>query len=76
MSNNNSISTFFDGHIAADDSIQLAMLGAEEQRAVAVERFGGAPENAVTDVDDHVLAERGAMLLRRGRNRGQAPGGF
>src|SRR5260221_2141980 len=54
---------FFQGDIAADDAFQTAMLGAKQQSAIGVQRFGAALDFPVADVDDDAAAEGEAMFL-------------
>src|ERR1700722_20295706 len=63
VSNNNVMSILLNRYVAADDSFQAAVLGAQQKCAVAVQRFGGAANRAIADVNDYILAKRRAMLL-------------
>ena len=51
-------------------TVQVAVLRADEQRAVVVQRFGAAANSAVADLHRHVFADgRAAVLPIRRRRR-------
>src|SRR5260221_11566675 len=54
---------FFQGDIAADNALQTAMLGAKQQSAIGVQRFGAALDFPVADMDDDAATEGEAMFL-------------
>src|SRR5437899_11400399 len=43
--------------VAADDALQMAVLGTQEQSAVIIERFRFAADHAITDFDFDMLAK-------------------
>ncbi len=55
--------SFFDGDVAADDAFEVAVLGAEEERAVGVEGFGATFNFVVAGADGDALAKGGAMFF-------------
>src|SRR5204863_9711318 len=55
--------SFLKGDIAADDSFEMAVIGAEQQRAIGVERFGAAVQGPFADLNRDAAAERGAAGL-------------
>ena len=58
----------FQGHVAADDPFQMPVLGAQEQRAVFVQRFGLAVDRAVAHANRNTLA-RGWRIVAPIRRR-------
>src|SRR5262249_36055519 len=55
--------SFLHRYVAADDAFQEAVLGAQQECAVRVERFRAAPDQAFARADGDVLADCGAVLL-------------
>src|SRR6266496_6850362 len=60
--------SFLQHHVPTDDPFEMAVFGAKEERAVAVQRFGLALEETFTEANGHAPAERGAMFLPFLRN--------
>src|SRR6185436_433743 len=56
-------SSIREGNVAADNALQSAMLGAEEQRAFFIQSFGAARNGPFTDGNLHTLAESDALFL-------------
>src|SRR5207249_211363 len=55
--------SFFERYIPTQDAFQMAMFGAQEQRAILVERFGAAANFALADLNRHLASQGGAMLF-------------
>ena len=51
---NHGFEFIFQRHVAADDAFQVAVFGAQQQRAVVVQGFGAAADLAVADVDGDI----------------------
>src|SRR5207247_5439473 len=55
--------SFFQRQVAAYDSLQMAMVGAQQQGSLFTERFGPAADLSIAGANDHILSNGGAMLL-------------
>src|SRR5882724_9820813 len=55
--------SFFQGYVSADNSFQVAVLSAQQQRAIIAQGFRSATDLTVAGADNNVMADGCAMLL-------------
>ncbi len=66
--------SFFEREIAADDPFEMAVIGAEQKRAIFAERFRPAAHLSIAGADDDFLAYRRAMFFPLIRDRSETSG--
>src|SRR5258708_14156492 len=66
--------SFLQSQVAADDSFNASMFGAQQQGAVVVERFRTAPELALADADGYFPAKCVAVFFPFVGYRCESPG--
>src|SRR5438552_3943272 len=60
---NSNCPSFFEEDLAADNSLEVPVFGADEQRAFISEGFGAAADLAFSYADDHLVTKSLAMFL-------------